>query len=271
MGAAPVGGGRRAIGAPVGGAEVWLPLGAALGAGPPGAIRGAGAAAGGGAGGAGGWPARGGGCCVLSRSSSRSRSCCCMAGPPAGGRGAVGAGAAAGGGACGAAGGGGAAGCGGGGGGGAAGCGGGGGGAAGCGGGGGGAGRGGGGGGAGRAGGAAFGASLGRGLPSGPTSSLACATTIGADCAWDGVVANCMAVRAVVASSASRNFIMTAWVLMGIIGRNPWQGAFGEKSWVRWVKKLWDQQTSVRPDCGGVQTGTRIYFNRDTIRAGTRS
>ena len=32
-----------------------------------------------------------------------------------------------------------------------------------------------------------------------------------------------------------------------------------------------DQQTSVRPDCGGFQTGTRIYFSRDTMRVGGRS
>jgi hypothetical protein len=32
-----------------------------------------------------------------------------------------------------------------------------------------------------------------------------------------------------------------------------------------------DQLTSVRPDCGGFQTGTRIYFSRDTMRAGERS
>jgi len=81
-------------------------------------------------------------------------------------------------------------------------------------GGGGGAGRGGGGAaGAGRAGGAAFGCSFGCfGFPSGPSSSLACATTIGADCACDGAAANCMAVRAVVASSASRVFVMMIWV-----------------------------------------------------------
>jgi hypothetical protein len=29
-----------------------------------------------------------------------------------------------------------------------------------------------------------------------------------------------------------------------------------------------DQQTSVRPDCGGFQTGTRIYFSRDTMCVG---
>jgi hypothetical protein len=47
---------------------------------------------------------------------------------------------------------------------------------------------------------------------------LACATTIGADCACDGVVASCMAVRAAVASSANRKVIMLAWILMEIPG-----------------------------------------------------
>jgi len=132
---------------------------------------------------------------------------------------------------------------GGGGGGGGAGCGGGGGGGAGRGGGGGG-----GGGGAGRAGGAAFGASLGLGLgfPSGPSSSLACATTIGADCACEGAAANCMAVRAVVASSAIRIFVMMVWVPGEISARS--------------VNNSGDQRTSVRPDCGSVQTRTWIYF-----------
>ena len=246
-----VGGARRSIGAAAGGAEVWLPLGAALGAGPPGATRGVGAAGGGavggvgaavggGVGGAGGWPVRVGGC-VRSRSSSRSRSCCCMAGPPAGGLGAAGAGAAAGGGTCGGAGGGGAAGCGGGGG--AAGCGGGGGGGGAC--------RGGGGGGAGRAGGAAFGASLGLGFPSGPTSSLACATTMGADCACDGVVANCMAVKAVVASSASRKVIMTAWILMG----NSWKERRGGGFW-RKILGATGQKALRSADLGSVDLGS---------------
>jgi hypothetical protein len=80
--------------------------------------------------------------------------------------------------------------------------------------GGGGVGRGGGGGGAGRAGaagGAAFGGCL--GFPSGPTSSLACATTSGDVCACDGAAANCSAVRAVVASSRRRSFVMVVRVL----------------------------------------------------------
>jgi hypothetical protein len=45
-------------------------------------------------------------------------------------------------------------------------------------------------------------------LPSGPSSSFCCATTIGAVCACDGRLASCMAVKAVVASSASRRFVM---------------------------------------------------------------
>src|SRR5487761_2007738 len=68
-------------------------------------------------------------------------------------------------------------------------------------------------GGAGRAGGAALGGCLGGclGLPSGPTSSLACAMTSGAVCACD----RCSAVRAVVASSKSRNLVM----MVGVPGK----------------------------------------------------
>ncbi len=200
IGAATVGGGRRTSGAAPGGSPVCPPPGAAgaLGAGVgAGSTRSrsciAGPAGGFGPAGGGGGV---GGVFARSRSISRSRSCCCRDGP-AGSFGAAGGGAAAGGGGgVGCAGGGGT--CGGGAAGGGTGRG-----------GGGGAGRGG-GGGAGRAGGAAFGCSLGGcfGFPSGPSSSLACATTIGADCACDGAAANCMAVRAVVASSASRVFVM---------------------------------------------------------------
>jgi hypothetical protein len=62
-------------------------------------------------------------------------------------------------------------------------------------------------------GGAPLGASLGAsflGLPSGPSSSFgaACAITGGATCAGDGELANCIAVRAVVASSTRRSFVM---------------------------------------------------------------
>ena len=91
---------------------------------------------------------------------------------------------------------------------------------------GGGAAAGGGGGGAGRAGaagGAAFGGCL--GFPSGPTSSLACATTSGEVCACDGAAAICSAVRAVVASSRSRSFVMVVWVLGKFLAKR-----FGNKA-----------------------------------------
>ena len=69
-------------------------------------------------------------------------------------------------------------------------------------------------------GGAAFGASFGGalGLPSGPSSSLACATTSGAVCACDSVLANCIAVSAVVASSTRRSLVMMVWVPGKILG-----------------------------------------------------
>ena len=149
--------------------------------------------------------------------------------------------------------------CGGGGGGGVCGGGGGGGGGA-CGGGGGGGatglGGGGGGGGAGLAGGAAvggvgfagapFGGAL--GLPSGPTSVAACATTSGAVCACDEEAAKCIAVRAVVASSTRRRFVMMVWV----------PGKF-------LTTRSGDQRISVRPDCGGLQRRTCFYFCRRKV------
>jgi hypothetical protein len=162
-------------------------------------------------------------------------SCCCIAGGALGGFGGAGGGGAAGGaGRCGASAGG----------------------AVGRGGGGGGAGRGGGAaaGGAGRGGGAAggaafggaaFGASFGGclGFPSGPTSSLAWAITIGAVCAWDGRLPNCIAVRVVVASSARRRFFMTMWVPGKIL-----------------ATRSGNQRISIRPDCGGLQRWTCFYF-----------
>jgi hypothetical protein len=45
---------------------------------------------------------------------------------------------------------------------------------------------------------------------------LACATTSGAVCACDAVLANCVAVSAVVASSTRRNFVM----MVGIPGKS---------------------------------------------------
>jgi hypothetical protein len=87
------------------------------------------------------------------------------------------------------------------------------------------------------------------GFPSGPNTSRCCATTIGADCACDGGVANCMAVRAVVASSANRRFVMCCGSRRMVVARNR-----GAKS----VSNDCDQQTSVRPDCGELQTRMRI-------------
>ncbi|HEX3863384.1 MAG TPA: hypothetical protein VHY35_16985, partial [Stellaceae bacterium] len=46
------------------------------------------------------------------------------------------------------------------------------------------------------------------GFPSGPSSSLAWATTIGAVCACDAELANCIADKAVVASNTSRRLVM---------------------------------------------------------------
>ena len=53
------------------------------------------------------------------------------------------------------------------------------------------------------------------GLPSGPSSSLACAMTIGALCACDTELANCIAVRAVVASRTRRRFVIVIWIPEG--------------------------------------------------------
>lgn len=53
------------------------------------------------------------------------------------------------------------------------------------------------------------------GFPSGPSSSLACATTIGALWACAMELANCIAERAVVASSTRRSFVMVVWIPEG--------------------------------------------------------
>src|SRR5580700_4688904 len=97
-------------------------------------------------------------------------------------------------------------------------------------------------GGAGRAGGgAAFGGCLGGclGFPSGPSSSLACATTSGAVCAWDEVIPKCIAVRVVVASSNKRSCVMMVWVPGRFSAesrgrsrvRRAWQQKFANMVW----------------------------------------
>lgn len=70
-------------------------------------------------------------------------------------------------------------------------------------------------------GGAPFGGCL--GFPSGPSSPAACAITSGAVCACDGALTNCIAVRAVVASSTSRSFVMMVLVPRKIFGRKVWR------------------------------------------------
>jgi hypothetical protein len=70
---------------------------------------------------------------------------------------------------------------------------------------------------------------------------LACAITCGVVCACDGVLPNCIAVRAVVASSIKRSFIMMVWS-----PENSWQEGFGlagrlgqEGLSERLVNKVW--------------------------------
>ena len=91
------------------------------------------------------------------------------------------------------------------------------------------------------AGGGPFGGAL--GFPSGPTSSLACATTSGAVCACDADVASCVTVRAVVASSTRRRFVMM-WSL-----EKP---GSSKKACRRTFRQV-DQRLIVRPDCGGLE------------------
>jgi hypothetical protein len=107
------------------------------------------------------------------------------------------------------------------------------------------------------AGGAPFGGALGSpfggplGLPSGPTSPCACATTIDPVCACDGALANCIAVRAVVASSAIRKFVMMISV--------PEKASELKGSLSRTLRR-YDQQPAIRPECGGCKTQRVFYF-----------
>src|SRR4029077_7285303 len=103
-------------------------------------------------------------------------------------------------------------------------------------------------------GGAAFGGAL--GLPSGPVSSLACATTSGAVCACDTELANCVTVRAVVASSTMRRFVMMVLgprkVLAKVLGGNGTASPIIRRA---------DQRLIIRPDCGGLQNEIRFLFH----------
>jgi hypothetical protein len=88
--------------------------------------------------------------------------------------------------------------------------------------------------------------------PGGPPSSLACATTSGAVCACDAEVASCVAVKAVVASSRMRSFVMMSLVPgIGLTAAN------GPHWHVRWsIERL-----IIRPDCGGLQMVGRFLFH----------
>jgi hypothetical protein len=102
------------------------------------------------------------------------------------------------------------------------------------------------------AGGAPFGGSpLGGcfGFPSGPSSSLAWATTSGAVCACDAELASCITVNAVVASSTRRRFV----IMLGS-RRSSWQE---RNRWSRRSRRI-DQRLIIRPHCGESQNGNAI-------------
>jgi hypothetical protein len=83
------------------------------------------------------------------------------------------------------------------------------------------------------------------GFPSGPSSSLACATTRGAVCACEGKLTNCIAVSAVVASSTRRGLVMMIWVPGKILAITSG-----------------DQRISIRPDCGGLRRLNGFYLRK---------
>jgi hypothetical protein len=95
-------------------------------------------------------------------------------------------------------------------------------------------------------GGAPFGGCL--GFPSGPSSSLACATTIGAVCACDALeLANCIAVRAVVASSTRRRFVMMIEVPGKVLSVLPVK----DYSTAKWIGRAINSQPLGRIVAGG--------------------
>jgi hypothetical protein len=103
------------------------------------------------------------------------------------------------------------------------------------------------------AGGGPFGGAL--GFPSGPSSSLACATTRGAVCACDANVASCVTVRAVVASSTMRRFVMMILV--------PGKVLAAKESSARGLRRI-DQRLIIRPECGGLEKADAFYFMNAT-------
>ena len=90
------------------------------------------------------------------------------------------------------------------------------------------------------------------GFPSGPTSSLACATTSGAVCACDAEVASCVTVKAVVASSTMRRFVMMSLV--------PGKGLAATNG-LHWHVSWSIERLIIRPDCGGLQMAGWFLFH----------
>ena len=95
--------------------------------------------------------------------------------------------------------------------------------------------------------------------PRGPPSSLACATTSGAVCACDAEVASCVAVKAVVASSRMRRFVMMSLV-PGI--------SLTATEWPSWHVSWSIERLIIRPDCGGLQmVGWFLFHRRNGLHA----
>ena len=79
-----------------------------------------------------------------------------------------------------------------------------------------------------------------------------------------GMLANCIAVRAVVASSTRRSFVMMVWVPGKLLGRfGRWRGLEGESIGRMGRQQIGDQRISVRPDCGGLQRRS-VFISEDT-------
>ncbi len=71
----------------------------------------------------------------------------------------------------------------------------------------------------------------------------ACATTSDPVCACKGGLANCIAERAVVASSTRRSLVMMIWIPGKLL-----------------TTRFDDQRISIRPDCGGLPRRPDLYF-----------
>jgi hypothetical protein len=89
-------------------------------------------------------------------------------------------------------------------------------------------------------------------VPAARVSEVPLPAALGAVCACEGTLANCATVRAVVASSASRMFVMNL--------KSPEKFAATNKVLVDRSVGAGDQQITIRPHCGGVQTRCRFIL-----------